>query len=264
MHAVDAAVSGLRGGQTVDHGRTGQLAEHFGHAAVHPGAVAHAGVVVAAARVAHHRQVLQHLTAEIGPLTFVLDRDQDVAAIRAGEGAVGGDGRVLQAYPLGCLATIARLQIGHAHQFGGRIEQRDLDRRATTGLSAHEQGLLDPDQRIQARIDVAQGHPDATPVTRRAVDGHQAAFGLHQQVVGLHLGQLARVAIATDVAGDEPTVALTQIVRADAQALGRPRRQVLNEHVGLGEHALQHRHVLALLEVKGNRLLAAVDPHEVR
>ena len=56
-----------------------------------------------------------------------------------------------------------------------------------------------------------------------AGDHRQARLRLHQQVVGLHRGVLAGVAIAGDVDGDQARMARAQIVGAEARR-ARPRR----------------------------------------
>ena len=245
----------------------GQAGEDLGHGAVDEIAVRHAGGVAGAAGIVQQLGATQHVAAEGGPLALVLDRDDDIAAVGAGEGAVGGDARVLQAHALGRLATVARLQVGHAHQLGCGAEQRDADARAAAGARALHQRLLDADQRVEPGVDVAQRHADAPERfrarTRGAADGHEAAFGLHQQVVGLQAQQRALVAVAADVAGDQARMALTQGLRADAHALGGAGGEVLDEDVGTCQQALQQRQVVGALEVQRDRLLATVDPHPV-
>ena len=68
------------------------------------------------------------------------------------------------------------------------------------GALALQQGLLDADQRVQAGVDVAQRHADASErldaVAGCAADRDQPALGLHQQVVGLQAEQAAVLAVA--------------------------------------------------------------------
>jgi hypothetical protein len=106
-----------------------------------------------------------------------------------------------------------------------------------------------------------QPHSPGAPLTAHR---HQAAFGLHQQVIRIGLDHRPVLAVAADVAGDQPRVALAQSRSTQAQPRRGARRQVLQEDVGAHQHALDQRHLVGVLEVERDRLLAAVDPHPVR
>jgi hypothetical protein len=106
-----------------------------------------------------------------------------------------------------------------------------------------------------------QPHSPGAPLTAHR---HQAAFGLHQQVIRIGLDHRPVLAVAADVAGDQPRVALAQSHSTQAQPRRGARRQVLQEDVGAHQHALDQRHLVGVLEVERDRLLAAVDPHPVR
>ena len=56
---------------------------------------------------------------------------------------------------------------------------------------------------------------------------------------------------------------LAQRVGAEAGARRSARREVLDEHVGAGDDAVQQRGVVRLLDVGDQALLAAVEPDEV-
>ena len=56
---------------------------------------------------------------------------------------------------------------------------------------------------------------------------------------------------------------MSRLFLAEARALGRTRCQVLDQHVGLGDHAMQQGEVFGFLEVEHDRLLAAVQPDEI-
>jgi hypothetical protein len=101
MHRVHVPVGRLDRRQAVDHLGAGEATEARRHPAVDPLSVGAARRIVSTARVVQQRGVPQNLAAEIGPFPLVLDRDHDVAAIRAGKGAVGCDGRMLETDTLG-------------------------------------------------------------------------------------------------------------------------------------------------------------------
>ena len=170
---------------------------------------------------------------------------------------------MLEADPLRRAASVARLQIGHAHEFGRRIEQRDMHSGAATGDSAQHQRLLDADQGVHAGADIAQRHADAAPLAGRAAHRDQPRLGLDQQIVGLHVPQAPVLAIAADVAGHQARVPRPQFGGAKAHAPRGAGSQVLDEHVGARDHALKQREIGRRLEVQRDRFLAAVDPDEV-
>ena len=58
---------------------------------------------------------------------------------------------------------------------------------------------------------------------------HQTALGLHQQVVGLHLGIRPSRSVSRDVAGHQPGVLFPQGLRVEPQRLGHAHGQVLDE-----------------------------------
>ena len=59
-------------------------------------------------------------------------------------------------------------------------------------------------------------------------------------------------------------IALAQSLDAVAELGERARLEVLQEHVGLGQHRLEQALVLGLGEVGDDGFLAAVEPDEVR
>lgn len=57
------------------------------------------------------------------------------------------------------------------------------------------------------------------------------------------------VAVARDVDGDQLLVGGAHGSRAEARAVGSTRRQVLDQHVGLGDQPVQQSEVILRLEV---------------
>ena len=151
----------------------------------------------------------------------------------------------------------------HGHPFGHRREQRHRDGAAFAGLLARDQRLEHGGVGVHAGADV--GRRDADPARRMlgAGDRGQPALGLHQQIVGAAVLVGAVIAVARDVDRDQPLVLGAHRGRAEARALGRAGRQVLDQHVGLADQAMQQREVVGLLEVEHDRLLAAVQPDEI-
>ena len=77
----------------------------------------------------------------------------------------------------------------------------------------------------------------------RAGDRQEPGLALDQQVVGLLVavrpGPLRVVAVAGDVADDELRMRRVQRLERQAHARRRAGREVLHEHVGAGEQALE-------------------------
>lgn len=104
-----------------------------------------------------------------------------------------------------------------------------------------------------------------TPLRPRGTaDGDQPALGLHQQVVGLHLMQRASLTVARNVGGDQARICSPQTRRIEAQSRRGPRRQVLQEDVGLRDQSLELGLVGVYAQVERDRLFAPVDPDKVR
>ena len=263
VHRVDGAEGRLRLRQPVGRFAVGELADDGLDGGFDQIRVTRARRAVGKARVGGQLGRQEHGLAKALPLAVVLHRQHQFATIAAGERAVGRDAGVFQTHALRSRLAIARLQIGHGHEFGGRVEQRDAECAARAGALAQQKRHGDTLYRVHAGGDVADGNADAAPRPGRAVDGHQPAFGLHQQVVGFELAHRADLAVAGDVAGDQARVLLAQRVRTEAETLGGAGREVLNEHVGTGQEALHARAIALLAQVEGDRLLAAVDPDEV-
>src|SRR3546814_7762973 len=73
----------------------------------------------------------------------------------------------------------------------------------------------------------------------------------------------AGLAVARDVAGNEPRMFIAQPGVTEAEPARGAGRQVLDEDVGLRQHALHQGEIVCLLQVDGDRFLAAVQPHEI-
>ena len=86
---------------------------------------------------------------------------------------------------------------------------------------------------------------------------------MDKKIVGLHVIEWAFVAVAGDVDGDQAWVLRAQLCGAEAGAFRGSRREVLDEHIGLGDDAVKQRRVVRALDVRDQRFLAAVEPDEV-
>ncbi len=73
-----------------------------------------------------------------------------------------------------------------------------------------------------------------------------AGFGLDQHVVGLSLRVGPAVAVARHRADDQPRVIAAQALDGRSRAWPPRGLEILDEHVGLGEHRLEQRFVAGL------------------
>ncbi|MDT4846926.1 hypothetical protein FQZ97_809700 [compost metagenome] len=71
------------------------------------------------------------------------------------------------------------------------------------------------------------------------------------------------LAITGNVTDDQPGKARMQRLERQAHACGGARREVLHQHVGLGQQVVEHLRGLVLLEVESQALLGAVGPDEM-
>ena len=129
---------------------------------------------------------------------------------------------------------------------------------------------LAADQSFQHRLvrshaagDVAHRNAHPGGALRIAGDGRQAAFGLHQQVVGLERVERPFVSVAGNGDRDQARVGFAQAVLIEPEAPDRAGGEVLDEDVGLGHHGAQQCLVLFRAQVEAHGFLAAVEPDEV-
>ena len=129
---------------------------------------------------------------------------------------------------------------------------------------ARDQRLQDRLVGVHARADVDHGCAHARRRLGSAGDGGQPRLRLDQQIVGLAVAIGPFVAVARDRAADEPRKPLAQGFHRIAELGQGAGLQVLHEHVGLGHDRLEQALAVRPGEVGDDRLLAAVEPHEVR
>jgi hypothetical protein len=179
------------------------------------------------------------------------------------EGAVGADGRVREADARRLHAGALEVKQRHVHPVRHAVEQRDGNALAAPGDAALDQRLQHGGVRHGAAGDVADGEADAPRPLGAAGDGGEAGLRLHQEVVGLHRGVFALLAVAGDVHGDQARMARAQLGAAEAGSAHGAGGKVLDEDIRLGEDTLQQRLVVGRLDVEAEALLAAVQPDEI-
>lgn len=248
-----------RGG---DIGKAPPAKEHL-HLAIEGRALLHPQHIGGEARIGCELGAFEHVAGEDLPFPFALDRDQNLA-VSEREHAIGRDRGMGEPDPRRLDAAIAAGEIGHVHQFGERVEQRERDRRALAGARPLQQCLEDCGIGRLSRGDVGDRDADARRTGfGRAGDGGEARFRLDQQVIGLAPLMRRARRIAGDVAGDQPRMALSKRPAAEPEPVGRTGCQILDEDVGRRDHSLDQREVLRLPQVDPAGFLAPVDPDEI-
>jgi len=91
---------------------------------------------------------------------------------------------------------------------------------------------------------------------------HQAAHGLHDDVVGRQVRQRPGLTEARNTHVDQPRIHAAQGHGADAQALGHAGAEVLDHHVGRGGQGGDGLRGIGVLEVEHQALLVAVERRE--
>src|SRR5690606_36001433 len=115
-----------------------------------------------------------------------------------------------------------------------------------------------------AGADVADRYTYGADLGRTDRGGGEARLGLYEEVVGAHAFHGRDVAVAGDLAGHEARELAAQVGAAEAGALEGAGGEVLHQHVGARDEGLEQRGTVVGLEVQHHRLLALVEPHEVR
>ena len=151
----------------------------------------------------------------------------------------------------------------HVHPVGEGVEQGDGNRPPLAGLLARVEGFHDRAVGVHPGGKIGDRDADPRRLVRAAGDRRDAGFRLHQQVVGLHGLVGPAVAVAGNIARDEPRMPRAQGLRAEAELRRRTGREILQEHVGPRDHPVQQRCVRRVLEVEDDGLLAPVEPDEI-
>ena len=183
--------------------------------------------------------------------------------VRRLERAVGTDGGMREADAPRRSAGALEIQQRHIHPVRDAVEQADLDAAAPPRGVARQQRFEHAGVSVHAAGDVADRDADAARPGGMAGDGCEPRLGLHQQVIGFHLGVGIALAVAGYVDGDQTRMRVAQSLRAKARPSGGARREVLDEHIGARQHGAQQGRVAPLLDVDDQTFLAPVEPDEI-
>jgi hypothetical protein len=204
------------------------------------------------------------LRAELSPQRLGAAGELDAAPL-AVEQAVGRDRRVVVALGAADLAGDGPRRPLEGVHADDRGQQRRAHHLAAAGLLALHQRGQHAVGAVHAGQQVADRHAHPLGVVRPGPgQRHQAGLTLGDLVVAgaPTLGPV--VAEAADRQLHQPRVQLGQHVGAEAEAGQRAGPEVLQQHVRTPQQLGEHRLVVVVLEVEGDRLLVAVGGQEVR
>src|SRR5260221_444152 len=224
------------------------------------GVVGVAQIVRREARVG--RQVVApECDAQFEPQPVIAGGDDDVP-VRRRKRLEGGDRRVARSHRSGDLAgrRVAHDRVLEQRELA--VENGDVDLgRLAAPLAMVERGI-DGDRRIEPGAEVADRGADAgRRRARMAGDAHDAAEALDDHVVGGLSGRRAGMAEARRRRIDQPRKAPVQALPAIAELLHRAGTEILDDDIGAREQRVEDALVRLVLEIDGDRFLAAVDRH---
>ncbi len=159
-------------------------------------------------------------------------------------------------------------QIGHAvetgHRHGG-VDQRDLDLLAAAEPVAGDQRQQD---RVAGRhagrhVDDRRTGPHRLPV-RKAVQRHEAAFGLRDRIKARTQGELALAAIGRDRAIDQPRIGRRDRRIVEPELLHHAAGEILHHDIRLRDQLARDLQRRRIVEVERDAALVAIEAEEGR
>ena len=204
---------------------------------------------------AHHRR-------ERPPLGGAGHADLQVG-VRAGEEAVGSDGRMVVANRLGHLPRDrppGSLERVHPHHGGQQARPHDA---AATGALTLVEGRQHSDETRHACQQVGDRHADPGRLARVTGKAHEPRLTLGHLVVAGPRALGTVVAEPADRQHHEARVDLVQTLRGEPEPVEDPGTVVLHEDVGPGDELVEQPPSVVAAQVSSDRLLVAVAGQEV-
>ncbi|MCY1531030.1 hypothetical protein D9M68_662410 [compost metagenome] len=189
--------------------------------------------------------------AETAPFAVVLQAEYHGLAVAREVLPIGRDRGMRHAVARGWGAAVMREVQGIGSPFRQRFQHGHLDAQACAGASALYERRQDAGIGIHAGGDIGDGDARACRGFGRAGQGDQAGSRLYQQVIGLLVAVGAVIAVARNVAHDQPGEVRAQRVVVQAHAARGARREILDEDISLAQQAPQHLRGARSLGVQG-------------
>ena len=188
----------------------------------------------------------------------MLHGNDDKLTVLALIGAVGADHRVVQTDAGRRFAKIVVIEQRNRHPVGHHVEHGHRNAATFAGALTPDQRFADPGMGCHARGDVADRHANPPRPVRRAGHRCQAAFALHQKVIGLGVAHRAVFAVSGDVASHETREPLSQTRGIQTQLCQGARQKILNEHIRVFQHFQQDIAIFCCFDIQCDRFLAPV------
>ena len=163
---------------------------------------------------------------------------------------------------------VAADQIGHAveagHRHGG-VDQRDLDLLAAAEPVAGDQRQQDRVAGRHARRHVDDRRSGSHRLSiRKAVQRHEAAFGLRDRIEARTQGELALAAIGRDRAIDQPRIGRRDRRIVEAEFLHHAAGEILHHHIRFRDQFARHLQRRRIGEIERNAALVAIETEKGR
>ena len=160
--------------------------------------------------------------------------------------------------------ALVRVVHGEAHPLGHRFQHRDVEPAALAGATTLYQRGEDIGVCIHARGDVGDRRACLGRFVFGASHGQEAGFALDQQVIGFLVAVGTISTIAGDVTDDQLREAFFQRLVRQAQTCRSAGREVLHQHVGLFQQALEDDFRFIMLDVQRQAFLRPIGPDKMR
>jgi len=199
---------------------------------------------------------------ELAHHRIVAGGDRNLAVGRLEE-AVGGDERVAVAGAHRQFAGGEVFAAEKRHEGENTVQKGGLDVLALAVQVAGAQGADDAEGGIEAADEVGDRLARAQRrLALLAVDAHEAAHRLDDEVEGRKLGHGAGAAVAVDAGGHQPRVQGIEPGPIEAHLRQDARAEILDQHVGFPDQLGQECPALVAIEIEGHRLLVAIEGGE--
>src|SRR5688572_16276762 len=153
---------------------------------------------------------------------------------------------------------------GHRERGEHRVEERDVDVLAATGLVALAQSEEDAAEGVEAGEVIGHRNAGAHRWTVGLTgDVHESGLGLRHRVVSREVALRAVLSVPADRAVHQARIQAAGLLDAEAELVEAARPEVLDEHVGAFEKALQYVSPFGALQVDGEAALVAIDADEI-
>ncbi|CAM2153002.1 hypothetical protein PT2222_20033 [Paraburkholderia tropica] len=264
LHVVDVCIGDLRGFEALDHVVRAEAGEGRHDERAERRAMLDAAAVRGEALVVGEFGLAQHDVAKRLPFALVLQAEHHRLAVAGLERTVRIDRGVRRAVALRRRLAVDRVVERIAHPLDHAFEHRHVDMAAAPGFAALDQRRENVRVRVHAGGDIGDRATGFRGFVGRAGNRQKARLALDQQVVGLLVAIRTVAAIARDIADDQTRITLAQRVVAEAEPLRRAGREVLHEHVGVGEQRVHDLQRFSALHVEREAFLRTVGPDEMR